>query len=57
MQSIKDDDLAGLMGLALKELGKVMAVLENDKLIRVYVYQFTDCNSRASQPAATAKTS
>ena len=57
MQSIKDDDLAGRMGLALKELGKVMAVLENDKLIRVYVYQFTDCNSRASQPAATAKTS
>ncbi|KAI0806213.1 TFIIE alpha subunit-domain-containing protein [Irpex lacteus] len=33
---IKDDDLAGRMGLALKELGKVMAVLENDKLIRVY---------------------
>ncbi|KAI0337217.1 hypothetical protein BDW22DRAFT_1364381 [Trametopsis cervina] len=33
---IKDDDLAGRMGLALKELGKVMAVLENDRLIRVY---------------------
>jgi len=34
---LKDDDLAGRMGLALKELGKVMAVLENDKLVRVYV--------------------
>ncbi|KAI0683872.1 TFIIE alpha subunit-domain-containing protein [Cytidiella melzeri] len=33
---IKDDDFAGRMGLALKELGKVMAVLENDKLVRVY---------------------
>ena len=36
-KSLKDDDLAGRMGLQLKELGKVMAVLENDKLVRVCV--------------------
>ncbi|KIP06485.1 hypothetical protein PHLGIDRAFT_13874 [Phlebiopsis gigantea 11061_1 CR5-6] len=33
---LKDDDLAGRMGLQLKELNKVMVVLENDKLIRVH---------------------
>ncbi|THH30910.1 hypothetical protein EUX98_g3301 [Antrodiella citrinella] len=33
---LKDDDLAGRMGLQLKELNKVMAVLENDKLVRIY---------------------
>ena len=35
--SLKDDDLAGRMGLQLKELNKVMVVLENDRLIRVCV--------------------
>ncbi|KAL6300958.1 TFIIE alpha subunit-domain-containing protein [Sparassis latifolia] len=33
---LKDDDLAGRMGLQLKELNKVMAVLDNDKLVRVH---------------------
>lgn len=33
---LKDDDLAGRMGLQLKELNKVMAVLENDRLVRIY---------------------
>lgn len=33
--SLKDDDLAGRMGLQAKELNKLMAVLLNDKLIRV----------------------
>jgi len=33
---LKDDDLAGRMGLQLKELNKVMAVLENDKLVRIH---------------------
>lgn len=32
---LKDDDLAGRMGLQLKELNKIMAVLENDGLIQV----------------------
>ena len=35
--SLKDDDLAGRMGLQVKELNKIMAVLENDRLIKVYV--------------------
>ncbi|GJE85312.1 TFIIE alpha subunit-domain-containing protein [Phanerochaete sordida] len=33
---LKDDDLAGRMGLQLKELNKVMVVLENDRLIKVH---------------------
>lgn len=33
---LKDDDLAGRMGLQLKELNKVMVVLEKDQLIKVY---------------------
>lgn len=33
---LKDDDLAGRMGLQLKELNKIMAVLENHKLVRIY---------------------
>lgn len=33
---LKDDDLAGRMGLQLKELNKVMVVLENDKLVKVH---------------------
>ena len=32
---LKDDDLAGRMGLQLKELNKVMAALENDRLVRM----------------------
>lgn len=37
-RSLKDDDLAGRMGLQLKELNKVMVVLEKDQLIKVYVF-------------------
>ncbi|EKM57664.1 uncharacterized protein PHACADRAFT_251430 [Phanerochaete carnosa HHB-10118-sp] len=33
---LKDDDLAGRMGFQLKELNKVMVVLENDKLVKVH---------------------
>ncbi|TFY65608.1 hypothetical protein EVG20_g5474 [Dentipellis fragilis] len=33
---LKDDDLAGRMGLQLKELNKIMAVLEKDRLIQVH---------------------
>ncbi|CCM04771.1 uncharacterized protein FIBRA_06962 [Fibroporia radiculosa] len=34
--SLKDDDLAGRMGLQLKELNKIMAVLESDRLVKIY---------------------
>ncbi|KAJ8516968.1 hypothetical protein ONZ45_g5796 [Pleurotus djamor] len=33
---LKDDDLAGRMGLQSKELNKLMAVLSNDRLVKVY---------------------
>ncbi|KAI0353960.1 hypothetical protein OH77DRAFT_1406320 [Trametes cingulata] len=33
---LKDDDLAGRMGLQLKELNKIMATLEGHKLVRIY---------------------
>ncbi|GLB42191.1 putative TFIIE alpha subunit [Lyophyllum shimeji] len=33
---LKDDDLAGRMGLQPKELNKVIAVLHNDRLVRIY---------------------
>ncbi|KZT07046.1 uncharacterized protein LAESUDRAFT_725393 [Laetiporus sulphureus 93-53] len=33
---LKDDDLAGRMGLQLKELNKIMAALEGDRLVRIY---------------------
>ncbi|TFK72117.1 hypothetical protein BDN72DRAFT_957580 [Pluteus cervinus] len=33
---LKDDDLAGRMGLQPKELNKVIAVLSNDSLVKVY---------------------
>ncbi|EIW78414.1 hypothetical protein CONPUDRAFT_138702 [Coniophora puteana RWD-64-598 SS2] len=33
---LKDDDLAGRMGLQAKELNKLMAVLNNDQLVQVY---------------------
>jgi transcription initiation factor IIE alpha subunit len=33
--SLKDDDLAGRMGLQAKELNKLMAVLGNDRLVQV----------------------
>jgi hypothetical protein len=36
--SLKDDELAGRMGLQPKELNKVIAVLSNDSLVKVYVY-------------------
>ena len=45
--SLKDDDLAGRMGLQLKELNKITVVLENDKLLRVYVLMFVVIFSRA----------
>lgn len=32
---MKEDDLAGRMGLQLKELNKLMAVLMNDRLVQV----------------------
>ena len=35
--SLKDDDLAGRIGLQAKELNKLMAVLLNDRLVQVYV--------------------
>ncbi|KAH9916967.1 TFIIE alpha subunit-domain-containing protein [Epithele typhae] len=33
---LKDDDLAGRMGLQLKELNKIMATLETHNLVRIY---------------------
>ncbi|KAF4583422.1 TFIIE alpha subunit family protein [Pleurotus pulmonarius] len=33
---LKDDDLAGRMGLQAKELNKLMAVLSNDRLVKIY---------------------
>ena len=33
--SLKDDDLAGHLGLQVKELSKLMAVLRNDHLVHV----------------------
>jgi transcription initiation factor IIE alpha subunit len=35
---LKDDDLAGRIGLQAKELNKMMALLLNDRLVRVYVH-------------------
>jgi hypothetical protein len=35
--SLKDDDLAGRMGLQSKELNKLMAVLSNDCLVQMCV--------------------
>ncbi|KAI0066826.1 hypothetical protein BV25DRAFT_1867968 [Artomyces pyxidatus] len=35
-QVLKDDDLAGRMGLQVKELNKLMAVLEKDRLVQVH---------------------
>ena len=35
---LKDDDLAGRIGLQAKELNKMMAILLNDRLVRVYVF-------------------
>lgn len=35
--SLKDDDLAGRMGLQPKELNKVIAVLSNDSLVKMCV--------------------
>ncbi|KAJ2970830.1 hypothetical protein NUW54_g12643 [Trametes sanguinea] len=34
--NLKDDDLAGRVGLQLKELNKIMATLEGHKLVRIY---------------------
>lgn len=34
-RSLKDDDLAGRMGLQPKELNKVIAVLSNDCLVKM----------------------
>ena len=34
---MKDDDLAGRIGLQAKELNKLMAVLTNDRLVQVSV--------------------
>lgn len=34
--SIKEEELAGRVGVTLKELNKVTAVLTNDKLIKVW---------------------
>lgn len=56
--SLKDDELAGRMGLQPKELNKVIAVLSNDSLVKV-------CATRLNLPilrftnliVATAKTS
>jgi transcription initiation factor IIE alpha subunit len=33
--SLKDDDLAGRMGLQPKELNKVIATLSNDRLVQM----------------------
>jgi transcription initiation factor TFIIE subunit alpha len=38
--SLKDDDLAGRMGLQAKELNKLMAVLMTDRLVQAWVYLF-----------------
>lgn len=38
--SLKDDELAGRMGLQPKELNKIIAVLSNDKLVEMYVQPF-----------------
>jgi transcription initiation factor TFIIE subunit alpha len=36
LSSLKDDELAGRMGLQPKELNKVIAVLSNDSLVKIY---------------------
>lgn len=41
--SLKDDDLAGRMGLQAKELNKLMAVLGNDRLVHVQVTLLCNC--------------
>jgi transcription initiation factor TFIIE subunit alpha len=39
LASLKDDELAGRVGLQPKELNKVIAVLANDALVKVYVWE------------------
>ena len=34
---LKDEELAGRIGLQAKELNKLMAVLTNDRLVHMYV--------------------
>lgn len=40
LSSLKEDELAGRLGLQLKELSKIMAVLHADKLVKMYVLWF-----------------
>ena len=44
--SLKDDELAGRMGLQSKELNKVIAVLANDSLVKVSVRSIVACFKR-----------
>ena len=37
VNSLKDEELAGRIGLQAKELNKLMAVLTNDRLVHMYV--------------------
>ena len=60
--SLKDDDLAGRMGLQLKELNKIMATLEGHKLVRMYVYpshilSYIPCPIPIATSPDTARTS
>ena len=48
--SLKDDDLAGRMGLQLKELNKIMATLEGHKLVRMYVLFYLFSPFRPASP-------
>ena len=41
--SLKDDDLAGRLGLQLKELTKLVTVLDKAGLVKTYVRLFKNC--------------
>ena len=50
---LKDDDLAGRVGLQVKELNKLMATLEKDGLIQAYAFSlYLSPHKGPKQPAA-----
>ena len=55
MSSLKDDDLAGRIGLQAKELNKLMAVLTNDRLVQVSVVSNSYSIPFSDNPSATDK--
>ncbi|KAI0031345.1 hypothetical protein K488DRAFT_52231 [Vararia minispora EC-137] len=47
--ALRDDQLAGRVGLQLKDLNKIMAVLEKDGLVQVYVHRQNELKDGAQR--------